>query len=184
MTTVENKTTIVEEVLAAKGVANDAKPVNGISQSTRNLGALIESAMTADTNTGALTVPADTFDRTLPEGHTREMYEQVQGHITQLVAASALATKNKGLEILKENKGLDKIEFTLPIVGKDNITVVFDRSRQVPDRSPDNTGGVRTQFGTTRVGYNVYGTETRGELKKIKNEGMEQASAAFGAMAK
>ena len=179
MSTVANKTPVKAD--AKEGAPRSTSP---ISAEVKNLSALIENVIQIDAKTGIATVPTDTYERLLPEGLTKETIVQLNAHNAQIAAAATLAVGNTAIPVMTKHKDLDRVEFEMPTFGKDKFAVTFDRSRQVPDRSDGNTGGVRQQFGASRTSFEMYGTESRGELKKVKQELMSSAADAFAKMGK
>jgi hypothetical protein len=85
---------------------------------------------------------------------------------------------------MQANKELERSTLELPTIGKDGFDFTYDRSRQVqtPERNADGsvTAGTKTAFGSLRVGYKTYGTKSRGELLKVKEQLANDAAKVFG----
>ena len=155
----------------------DAVKTDGLKVYTRSLAELVKSDAKIDKATGTVTVGADLFARSLPEGMTVEQVAAVHEHEAQFAAAGALALGELSIPAMKKNKELEQTKLSIPATGKDSFEFTFNRSRMVPD----GNGGQKEKFGTSNIEFNMYGMgSSRGEIKKVKPLLAEQAFDAFG----
>lgn len=120
-------------------------------------------------------VPEGFYEKLLPEGVSMDQLKSIQAHNTNLIAAAGLVFGEKSIEVLKSHKDLEQTSLTIPTVGKDNLGFNFTRTRQVP-----GDGGTVTKYGSLSVKAETYGTGSRGQLLKVKQQLSEAATSAFG----
>ena len=123
-----------------------------------------------------VTVGDDLYARSLPEGITKEIVEQLQSHNAAFAAAGVLAAGDIGLKQLKKDKTATHVAMAIPTVGKDRFDFAFHRQATVSD----GQGGQKEKFGTASAKFIMYGAGARGEMKKVKDHLADQALDVFG----
>jgi hypothetical protein len=113
---------------------------------------------------------------------TKENVESLQAFNTTFIAAGLHAFGNKSIDTIKANKDLERTTLAVPMVGKDAINYVFDKTATVPDRSEGaGEGATTTKYGQTRASLDIYGASgSRGQLKGVRDQLAADALAAFG----
>jgi hypothetical protein len=166
---------------ATKEVKPQAQNI-AVKQEVLDMSEKLRQHAKIDPKTGEITgLTAATYVSLLPADVTEEQAKSLQVHHATMVAAAAHAVGHLAIPVMKKQKDIDKVSMVIPMIGKDFLAVDFDRSRQVPARDADNNpSGTKTKFGSVSVNYEVYGTGTRGQLKAVKQELSELATAAFG----
>lgn len=160
---------------AAEATKETTKPV--VKSEVADLAELIRKDIKLDHTSGVATVSADLYVKTLPEGLSKEVVQQVQQHNSLFAAAGLLALGEESIATMKKHKGLDKTSLEVGATGKDSFSFQFARSKEVRDVS---SGETSTKFGAGSVGFNMYGVGSRGEVKKVKNLLAERAAEALG----
>lgn len=117
---------------------NETAVKSTIKQDILDLSASLTKVMTIDSKTGSVTVEPETYVKLLPEGLSKEQVIQVQDYNSRLAAAAAHAVGMLAIPVMKKNKDLDRASMSMGTVGKDTLSVNFDRSRQVPSRDEHN----------------------------------------------
>lgn len=137
-----------------------------IKANIRALADNLKSNLTIDPVTGVATPSDDWYASNLPEGLTVDTYKQLTEHNTDVLAAADLATGELGIETMKTHKDLQRVTMTLPLVGKDTINVVQDRTF---DARNVKTGETTVKYGRTTASLDIYAADNgRGELKKVR----------------
>lgn len=124
---------------------------------------------------GSVERPDDLYEKLLPEGITMEQLKGIQAHNTDFIAAATHAFGQAATPVMKKNAELNSISLDIPTVGKDSLSLQFDRSKQVPN----GDGGMQTKYGSVSVKYDMYGAGSRGQLKAVKQYLAEEAAKAF-----
>lgn len=150
--------------------------MNEIKQDTKDLAEKVKQGLSINKE-GAVTVQEGLYEKTLPDGLTIGQVKAVHDHHSNMVAASALAVGELALPIMKKNSSLERVEATIPIVGRDTMTVVTQRSKE--GRNPTN-GETTMTWGRTTVGVDFHASGNRGELKKVRNHLADAFEAALG----
>ena len=153
---------------------------NGVSQPVLELTERISHGLTMDKKTGIAAVDEKTYVNLLPEGLTEEIVKQVQVHNMNFVAASLNALGEASIPVFKKQKDLPSTTLTVPMIGKDSITVNMERSSMVPGKDEAGNPTTTEKFGTSSVKMDIYGVHKRGDLLKVKRLLAESAQAAFG----
>jgi hypothetical protein len=161
---------------------------------TTELSAEIKKEMKLDPKTGVGSVTEGWYVNTLGsavpddikakypgiENDVVPIIKGVQDHNTIVAAAAGLAFGQMSQDAMQANKELERATLELPTIGKDGFDFTYDKTRQVPDRTADGTVGTKTVHGSLRVGYRTYGTKSRGELMKVKEQLAIDAAKVFG----
>jgi hypothetical protein len=161
---------------------------------TTELSAEIKKEMKLDPKTGVGSVTegwyVNNLGRAVPddikakypgiENDVVPIIKSVQDHNTIVAAAAGLAFGQMSEAVMKDNKEIERTTMDLPTLGKDGFDFTYDRTKQVPDRTADGTVGTKTVHGSLRVGYRTYGTKSRGELLKVKEQLATDAAKVFG----
>lgn len=140
----------------------------------------ISSSLTMDKTTGVAAVPADLYIQLLPEGLTEEAVQMVQTHTVNMTAASLLSLGEAAIPVLKKNAAINHVTLDVPMIGKDKIQLNFERSRQIPYTDKDGVATTHPSYGTSNVKIDTYGVGKRGDLKKIREFLISQATESFG----
>lgn len=148
-----------------------------LKKDTVELADKIKEGIKIDPKTGVGTITPDIYEKLLPEGISIKQIEAINAHNTHFAASATLAFGEASIPVLKKNKELPKTNLEIPLVGKDHIGLVFNRSQQV--RAPGSSEET-TVYGTVRPQFNFYGTKSRGEMAKVKSILNEKAGKALG----
>lgn len=148
-----------------------------IKQEVLDLAAKLKAGITIGKD-GQATVEEGLYEKHLPEGVSMESLTTIQKHNSLFIAASAEAVGSQAIAAMKKNAELAQISVGIPIVGKDSLDITFQRERHIPSASGDE--GTIVKYGSLQAKYNMYGTGSRGQLLKVKQDLSERATSAFG----
>lgn len=123
---------------------------------------------------GEMEVPEDVYEKTLPEGLDLKTVKKVQKHNSNFVAAAELANGEKGLDLMKKEKDIDRVHSRFK-VGADRVDTLIDRSRE----KPDGDGGKTEQFGVSDTSFTVAAAGNKAALKQVRSSLAEQAKKAL-----
>lgn len=150
-----------------------------IKQPVKDLAEALKKDLTVNKD-GTTEVAADTYIKNMPEGVTEEMAKAVQSYNTNFIAAATLAVGETSIPVMKKNKDLERVSAVFPTIGKDNVSVVFDRVRENSFTNPQTKEReLVIKNGATTVGYEVYGAKSKGSLAAVRAHLNEQAAAAL-----
>jgi hypothetical protein len=122
---------------------------------------------------GIIEVAPGAFEATLEGSNlTPDIYNSVQKHNSNLVAAFSLAVGQMGLASMKKDKKLEQVSAELPVL-KDTIGVSFQRSKE--QQTAPGSGEFVSKYGVTSARYVVNAAGNRGEYKKVRNHLAELA---------
>lgn len=141
----------------------------------------LKKHLEVDKKTGTIGVAANTYAELLPEGITAETIKKINEHNGVLAAAGAVVVGQIGIEVMKKNKSVDRVEAVIPMVGKDSMSFNFQRSR--PVNVPGQNGepnSTKTVYGSMQVQIDLYAEKPRGDLRKARELLALEAAAAFG----
>lgn len=151
--------------------------MSDIKQEVLDLAAKLKAGISIAKD-GNVTVAEGLFEQNLPEGVTMEVLKEAQAHTNTFIAAAASVLGNEAIGVMKKNAELQSVSMSIPTVGKDSIDMVFKRESQVPSAAGEGT--TNTKYGVLSTKFSMYGTGSRGQLLKVKQDLSEKASAAFG----
>lgn len=129
---------------------------------------------------GVATAAADLYEKTLPEGMTKEGYLKFQAHHVNVAAATMLALGEISTEAMKLDKTLDRTSVTIPTFGKDSFNATFQRSKEVVVPNQDGPAGTKTVYGSAQVSYDQHGLGKRGQVAAVRNFLAENTKSALG----
>ena len=116
---------------------------------------------------GIITVAADAYEKSLPEGMTMEPLLAHLNHRDNFIAGCADAAGAKGVEIMKADKTVTSTSFEAQW-GTDVFGAVTHGSRSFPD--PQNPEGDKiVKYGATTLKYTAHGAQNKGQLKQVFN---------------
>lgn len=147
-----------------------------IKQEVLDLAEKIKSGISISKD-GTVTIAEDLYIKQLPESIDPKVLAEAQKHTSQFIAAAAYVMGDKALDIMKKNAEINEVSMEIPTVGKDALNFNFKRSREVPNVAGD---GKITKYGSMTVKMDSYGTGSRGQLLKVKQELSDKATKAFG----
>lgn len=147
--------------------------------------ALAATLVAAHTRDGSIiSLPKDIGDTTLPEGITTESRTLHQNHAVNLVAATAEALGQIGIEAFKADEKLEQLSVEFGY-GTDSVAGTIQRSKEYPaggipkegeERDPN---AVITKYGIVSMKYGVNAHANKGVLKKVRDSINERAKAAL-----
>lgn len=122
--------------------------------------------------TGNVHFADNAFERTLQGTDlTMDMFKVTQEHRDNVIAGTALALGEKGMEFLSKNPNINAVSGEFK-VNRDSIGGVVHRTRQFPD----GQGGMKENKGALSMKYVANGQSgNRGQLKKVKQHLAELA---------
>ncbi len=147
-----------------------------IKQDVLDLAAKLKAGITVAKD-GSATATEGLYESVLPEGVTMDQLKAIQTHNNTFIAAAAHAFGNESIGVMKKNAEVTQVTLSIPTVGKDSLDLSFQRERTIPNA---NGEGNSVKYGSLQAKYSMYGTGSRGQLLKVKQELSEAASAAFG----
>lgn len=148
-----------------------------IKTNIRELADKLKTNLVIDPATGVASVPEEWYVQNLPEGLSADTYKQLSEHNTDVLAAAALANGEAAIDAFKKNKELERVSLSLPLVGKDTIGVVTDRTYNARNVQ---SGEVTVKYGRTSASFDIYAADNgRGDLKKIREHLYSTAAAAL-----
>lgn len=151
-----------------------------LKPATLSLAEQLRKHLEVDHKTGAMAFAANTYVDVLPEGITAETIKKINDHHSTLAAAGTLVVGEAGVGVMKKIKSLDRVEATLPMVGKDAVKFSFQRERQVNvpgQKGQPNT--TKTVYGASNAQFEMYADHPVGELRKVRESLAMDAMAAF-----
>lgn len=150
---------------------------NEISQDVQNLATELKGKITIG-DKGVATIDKAAYKELLAaEGIEVASAEKLQHLHSRLAPAAVMATGELSVPYLKKHKDIEKVELSMPMLGKDSLDVTIKRSKEV--RSPQS-GEVSTVYGAASAGFSVYSTRPRGEMAKVKDHLAGLAMKALG----
>ncbi len=158
----------------------ETTPASDIKPAVLDMSKQIKVEIALDKATGVATVPADLYERLLPDGLTVGAIKIQQEHNSVFAAATLHALGQVAVPALHKNKDIDSVDLSVPTVGKDTFNASVQRSRQVPNRTPDGVSGTTTKFGSSSIEFNMYGTKSRGQIAKVKDALSAEATKILG----
>lgn len=149
-----------------------------LNTSIRTLADDIKKTATIDTKTGVITFGASTFEDSLKSAElTLDQYKAIKAHDLNLVAAATLAVGELSIPAMKDNKELAKTEGSFKTVGRDKISVEFNRSKEF---SNPKTSEKVTHYGLASASQSNSATKDAGQFSVVRAQLKEQARKAWG----
>lgn len=143
-----------------------------LNANVQSLSEKLQSAMTLESETSTFTVPEGFYEENLPEGLTMGQVSQLQSHNADVLAAVALATGEKGVKAMADDKKLDSVSTVLKI-GKDSLAATLNRSVEVSD----GKGGRQQKYGYLVAKHTIDASDGgKGSLKKVRGHIYELAA--------
>jgi len=130
--------------------------------------------VTVDTN-GKPTLTQDAYERTL-EGTdlTMDLLKKAYDHTLTATAALGLVFGEESEAAMAANKELDRTTVTIPVVGRDNIQFVYDRTAtSINPKTKEPT----VSHGRLHASYTVYGARNRGAFAEVRKHLASRADA-------
>lgn len=150
---------------------------NEISQDVLNLSAELKGKITIG-DKGVATIDKAYYKELLAqEGVELASAEKLQALHSRLAPAAVHATGEVAVPYMKKHKDIEKVELSIPMLGKDSLDVTIKREKEV--RNPQS-GEVSTVYGVASAGFSVYSTRPRGEMAKVKEHLAGLALKALG----
>jgi hypothetical protein len=154
-----------------------------IKESVRTLADTLRPMVDEALKTKSSNVSADGYLAALAAaGQTLETATAIAAVNSDFIAAATLATGEAGIEAMKTDKGLDRIQIGFPMVDKDNVGVIFDRVREnTYTNSTTKEKEVSVKQGATTIAYEVHGARGKvGDLARVRSHLNDRAKEAFG----
>lgn len=148
-----------------------------INDTIISISTTVAANLTGDKDTGSITAAADTYEKTLPQGLTMDIVNQVAEHNTNFVAGATHAFGQMAMGLMSENKKLDTVIGQMTMGGEDSLNLHYTRSKEMHVPGKDDK---ITKYGVTNITYEVKAGKNGGELKKVRTQLNELAFAAFG----
>ena len=149
-----------------------------LNTTIRTLADDIKKTATIDKATGAITFSAATFEDSLKSADISiDTYKSVKAHDVNLVAAATLAVGELSIPVMKDNKELVKTEGSFKTIGRDKISVEFQRSKEFGN---PKTGEKTTHYGLASASQSNSATKDAGQFSVVRAQLKEQAKKAWG----
>lgn len=111
-------------------------------------------------------------------GHDYETYEKYKELDNETIAAFTKVVGEKGVDLFAEDENLKQVSGKLPMGNGNYTSVSVARERTYPN--PQDRDNPITSYGATTTNYVAAGTVKKGDIKKIKEEIMENAKKRYG----
>lgn len=148
-----------------------------IKQEVLDLATLLKKGIKIEKD-GNTVVEEGLYEKNLPGTISMDTLKEVQKFNNTFIAAAAHAFGDEAIAAMKKNAELSQISVQIPTVGKDNLNLSFQRERTIP--STNGEGASTVKYGSLQAKYDMYGTGSRGQLLKVKQDLSDRATAAFG----
>lgn len=153
-----------------------------VSAEVKALAATLSAAFKENVEDGVIVAPKDLWTTAIAEsgveGVTGDSYKDHEKALANLINASRLAAGEIGNELMKKDKGIDRVGLTMPIGarGKLDFDILRSRTSRNPQDGSDITrmGATSTKFTQSFVGGKS------GEGKLIGDHLSAQATEFFG----
>lgn len=148
-----------------------------ISEATRLRAESMKKSLVVDAKTGVGTFDKDYYTTNLPDGVTEDQVKKLQRYNDEIVHGGSLAYGEVMITAGKKNADIpSRAELEIPMVGKDMLKLVFDRTYD--SRAP---GSSETTVGYGRVTpqFKLHAARKTGEFAIVKSTLADLAAAAF-----
>jgi hypothetical protein len=142
------------------------------------LSANISKAITIDNKAGTATAGETVYVDNLPEGLTQEVVKSVSDYNTTFVAASTHAFGVAAVDAFKANKKAERFAVEIPMIGKDNLSLSIDRTRE--SHNPQDPTKKITTYGNVTASLKMKAGDNSGQFKLARTTIKELAFAAYG----
>lgn len=142
-----------------------------------DLAAKLKAGITISKDGSTATVAEGLYEQNLPSNISMDVLKEAQKHNNVFIAAAGYAFGESAIDVMKKNAEISAVSISIPTVGKDTLDLTFKRESQFPNAGGE---GTTTKYGTLMTKYNMYGTGSRGQVLKVKQELSEKATAVFG----
>jgi len=117
---------------------------------------------------GVAVIDEKAYIETLPEGISEEQVKSLQKHNSNFVAAAVHALgEGHAIEFFKKNKDAQSIEMTVPLVGKDSLSMTIAREKTYP--GINGNADVTKYIQATTLKLDTYASKNSGQLKKVRD---------------
>ena len=117
------------------------------------------------------------YASSLPEGVTIAMAESIKKSDSLFAAGTVYGGGQEAIDFFKKHPEVQKVELTLPTVGKDSFSATFTREASFPN--PQNPDQKTVKYCNVSAGFEVQSTRNIGDMKKVRLSLAEQAAAAL-----
>ncbi|MNU48734.1 hypothetical protein D3C71_376580 [compost metagenome] len=164
-------------------ITKEIVQMSDIKKNVLDLAALVKADLTLG-EAGIVEVKDGLFERTLPESLTPETVKTYQNHVGDLVAATALALGEVGIDAFKADEKLEQLSVEFGC-GSDSLAGTIQRSKDYPAGGIPKEGETRdpnavvTKYGIISMKYGVNAHANKGSLKKVRDTINERAREAL-----
>lgn len=137
-------------------------------------------------STKVIVAKDDTFEKTLPEGQTVEMYKSFGEHLDNFAAGStkaigSFATEQVAKGVFNEADGVQSLDASISMWGKNHLEATYTKEITRVNVNPKNPEErvTTTKHGDMRVALKMNATANRGSFKAVRHEVADMASEAF-----
>jgi len=150
-----------------------------INERVRKIADTIKNEAEIDEDSGFVTTPKDTYEKTLPDDLDMKTVKKVYGHTENYVAGLVLANAEIG-EDLHKKKDHQYVETNSEIPRHVKFTSGWTASKEQRKTPTDPTMVTRHGVTFSRV-HTKAQDPNRGELKKVREHARERARKMLGA---
>lgn len=147
--------------------------------------------LTGEKGSQKIEAKEDTFEKTLPEGHTIEMYQAFGKHLDNFAAGSTRAIGNFATKQIakgngNDNDGIVTLDATIGMWDKNALEATYTKEITRTNVNPQNKDEkiTTTKHGEMRVAMKMNATANRGAFKAVRSEVSDLAAEAFAKMNK
>lgn len=164
-------------------ITKEIVQMSDIKKNVLDLAALVKADLTLG-EAGIVEVKDGLFERTLPETLTPETVKTYQNHVGDLVAATALALGEVGIDAFKADEKLEQLSVEFGC-GTDSLAGTIQRSKDYPAGGIPKEGETRdpnavvTKYGIISMKFGVNAHANKGSLKKVRDSINERAREAL-----
>ena len=144
-----------------------------IKPEVRNIADTIHSNAEVDAESGFITCPKDTYEKTLPDDLDMKTVKKVYGHTENFVAGLTLANAEQGEKLYKD-KGHQYVETHAEIPRQVKFSAGWHASKE--QRAAPGDPSKVTRHGVTHARVHTKAQDAnKGELKKVRDHARDRA---------
>jgi len=152
-----------------------------INENVNSLITKMKESVTMDKNTGTGSGTDKLYENNLPESLNMDLVKEIETYNTTFIAAATKTAGDISLDLMENNKSLERTTTSFPMGHKDELTVVIDRQKVYNNHlSKDAGDGKIIKHGVASVDYEVRSGVNGGQLKVVRNKIIEEANKRLG----
>lgn len=151
-----------------------------LNEQSKTIEAAAMSAIKIDEKTGLAEIDSELWAKSFEgAGVTREQYTAAKEHMESFVAGTVSGAGTNMIAAFGKNKDLQEIKLTIPMEGKDKLSIGSVRRQEFPvPGKPDEAPVVRHCLMTTKIEIEA-GNKNAGQLGSVYKSLREAADKAL-----